>query len=120
VPWLLLDQHTPYGLLLAGLVLRGAGLSALMNCAYTVAYGALARRDVPPATAALNIVSRLSSAVGVAVAVVLLESMLPGSRAADAFAHTFTALAVLAAVTLLPVLLLPRTSRRPAAADIPT
>jgi EmrB/QacA subfamily drug resistance transporter len=119
IPWVLLDAHTPYWLLLAGLVIRGAGLSALMNAAYAVAYGALSTREVPSATTALNIISRLSSAVGVAVSVVLVESQLAPTGTSTAFAHTFALIGAVAAVTLLPVLLLPQT-RRARTTSIPT
>jgi EmrB/QacA subfamily drug resistance transporter len=122
LPWLWLAPHTGYAILLLGLVVRGAGLSALMNAAYAVAYGTLEHTAVPGATAALNIVSRVSSAAGVAVAVVVVQSRAPdlirlgagvngtalSQAVSAAFSETFLIFAALAIAVTLPALMLPR------------
>jgi EmrB/QacA subfamily drug resistance transporter len=117
LPWLWLTPHTGYAVLLAGLVVRGAGLSAVMNAAYAVAYGTLGGAAIPNATAALNIVSRVSAAAGVAVAVVVVQSRAPdigsggaatANAAAHAFSETFLLFAILAVASLLAALMLPR------------
>lgn len=128
LPFVLLTPDTPNTLLVAALVVRGAGLSGLMNAAYAVAYGELHSRAVPSATAGLNIISRVSAAASIAIAVVMLQAGLPhgvatmGSiaaadphavaRACSAF---FVVLAVIGVATAVPALALPgrRTARVP-------
>jgi hypothetical protein len=121
LPWLWLTPHTGYAILLIGLVVRGAGLSALMNSAYAVAYGTLERAAVPGATSVLNIVSRVSSAAGVAVAVVVVQSGAPdvihlgagaGNAVSAAFSETFLLLAAVALAAVVPALMLPRSRGR--------
>jgi EmrB/QacA subfamily drug resistance transporter len=116
LPWMWLSPHTGYGILLTGLVVRGAGLSALMNAGYAVAYGTLEHAAIPGATAALNIVSRVSAAAGVAVAVVIIQSGAPNvlqlaaaaTDVATAFSDTFVLFAVFAAAAVAVALALPR------------
>jgi EmrB/QacA subfamily drug resistance transporter len=118
LPWAHLGPHTSYALLLGALIVRGAGLSALMNAAYAVAYGTLERDVIPSATAALNIVSRVSAAAGVAVLVALLDSQVqitgavrdPATVAAlaDAFSELFVVLSVVAGLSIAAALLIPR------------
>jgi EmrB/QacA subfamily drug resistance transporter len=121
LPWLWLTPHTGYAILLIGLVVRGAGLSALMNSAYAVAYGTLERAAVPGATSVLNIVSRVSSAAGVAVAVVVVQSGAPdvihlgagaGNAVSAAFSEAFLLLAAVALAAVVPALMLPRSRGR--------
>jgi EmrB/QacA subfamily drug resistance transporter len=126
LPWISLSPHAGYAVLLAGLFVRGAGLSALMNAAYAVAYGTLERESIPSATAALNIVSRVSSAAGVAVAVVVIQSRAPdilsltvGAKnvalayaVSAAFSSAFLVFAVFAMATIIPALALPRVRGR--------
>jgi EmrB/QacA subfamily drug resistance transporter len=121
LPWAHLGPHTSYTLLLAALVVRGAGLSALMNAAYAVAYGTLERDVIPSATAALNIVARVSAAGGVALLVALLDSQVrisgavgdavrpaTASALADAFSELFVLLSVVAGLAIAAALLVPR------------
>jgi EmrB/QacA subfamily drug resistance transporter len=125
LPWTHLAPHTSYALLFVALVIRGAGLSALMNTAYAVAYGTLEHDVVPSATAALNIVSRVSAAAGVAVLVALLELSLRtdgttgASALADAFSRLFAGLSVVAALAILAALFVPRRRVTPQVAATP-
>jgi MFS family permease len=130
LPWTHLGPHTSYALLLGALVVRGAGLSALMNSAYAVAYGSLERDVIPSATAALNIVARVSAAAGVAVLVALLASQLQITGAvgdaadpatvsafADAFSEVFAVLSVAAGLAIAAALLVPRERSAPVATE---
>jgi EmrB/QacA subfamily drug resistance transporter len=121
LPFVLLTPDTPATLLVAALVVRGAGLSGLMNAAYAVAYGELHSGAVPSATAGLNIISRVSAAASVAVAVAIVQTGLPGGIAtttgligaagphasASAFSALFVVLTVIGVATAVPVLALP-------------
>ncbi len=120
LPWTRLDPSTSYMLLIGALVVRGAGISALLIANYTAAYTSAKREDIAGATAILSTVQRVFAAAGVALFVGLVEVQAPGVtrlegpegaaavRVADAFSYTFTFVAVLAALTLLPALALPR------------
>jgi EmrB/QacA subfamily drug resistance transporter len=128
LPWLWLAPDTSYVLLVAALVIRGAGISALLIANYAAAYGSLEPTAIPATTAILSSVQRVFSGVGVAVFIGLLLTQAPrlteaGSphgtaELAHAFSHTFLWVAVLAALTVLPAFALPRTAaestKRPA------
>jgi MFS family permease len=115
VPWIGLSPRTGTAALLVGLVVRGAGLSALMNSAYAVAYGTLERAALPGATAALNIVSRVSAAAGVAIAVIVVERRAPDivqagvarANVAAAFGDVFLLFGVLAVLAVVATAVLP-------------
>src|SRR5215472_9614602 len=105
------------------------------------AFQDLSREQTPAATSALNIVQRVSGAVGTALLAVFLQRAIaartPGQHGdlqriatlpqgqhlhiagalADAFGTTFWIAAGLTAAAIIPALLLP--SRRPAAAEAP-
>jgi EmrB/QacA subfamily drug resistance transporter len=109
-------EHSPYALLCAALVVRGAGLGATNTPALAAAYRHLARSEIPNASAALNVVQRLGAPLGTATMAVTLQWFAPppgaGSRAAlaRAFAHTFTVSAALSALALFAALALIRSN----------
>jgi EmrB/QacA subfamily drug resistance transporter len=113
-------DHTPYLLLAAALVLRGAGLGATNTPALAAAYRDLEPDEIPNATAALNIVQRLGAPLGTATMAVALQRFAPVGGAttaaarpllARAFAHTFTLSAALSALALFAAFALIRTNQ---------
>jgi EmrB/QacA subfamily drug resistance transporter len=139
IPYATIGGDTSYGVLMAGLFVRGLGLGGTMMPAMAAAYATLdSGAEVPRATPMLNVLQRIGGSLGVAVLTVVLEnalrsevggaggevgSTLPGAireRLADplgaAFAHAYTWSLVGILVALVPALLLMREERRARAA----
>jgi EmrB/QacA subfamily drug resistance transporter len=141
IPYATIGGDTSYGILLAGLFVRGLGLGATMMPAMAAAYATLdSGAQVPRATPMLNVVQRIGGSLGVAVLTVVLENSLRSEvagagggaggdgavgaalpnavrvRLADplgaAFAHAYTWSLVGILVALVPALLLMREERR--------
>ena len=133
--------QTPYWLLGAALLVVGLGIGSTIMPCMAAAFQGLAREQTPAATSALNVIQRVSGAVGTALLAVLLQRAIaartPGqhgdlqriatlphgqhlhlaSPLADAFGTTFWIAAGLTAAAIIPALLLP--ARPPAAATAP-
>jgi EmrB/QacA subfamily drug resistance transporter len=127
-----IGADTAYWYLAAALFLVGLGLGSTITPSMAVAYQSLERAAVPRATSALNTIQRIAGSVGTALLAVVLQraikSELPGfhgglaeagalaarepERTTPALAHafgtTFWLAFGLAAVALVPALLLPR------------
>ncbi len=113
------DSNPSLLLLEAGLVVRGIGLGCTMMPVSAAAYAALSSGEVPRATSALNVVRRIGGSVGTAALAVVLSTSLGsavstapagggrGSAAASsAFSHTFWWSLALAAIAIVPVVIL--------------
>jgi EmrB/QacA subfamily drug resistance transporter len=131
-----LTATTGYWFLAAALLLIGAGMGATITPSMAAAFGAIERRAIPAATAAIGTIQRIAGSLGTALlAVTLTRAMtarLPGfggsiggaaARAAadparalpalaSAFGATFWVALVLTAAAVVPALALP--GRRPA------
>jgi EmrB/QacA subfamily drug resistance transporter len=140
IPYVLVDGHTSYVVLMAGLFVRGLGLGATMMPAMAAAYATLdSAGEVPRATPTLNVLQRVGGSLGVAVLTVLLQNriasnlggaaggggdavsggVLPAAvreRVADplgaAFAHAYTWSLAAVLIALVPALLLMREERQ--------
>ena len=103
-------------LLAASLVPRGIGMGFIMAPLMAAAYRTLSTDAVARATPTLNIVMRVSGAVGTAVFAVLLQHQLgsasPGTGGAHAFGVTFWWNLGATALVALPALALPRDAAR--------
>lgn len=110
---------TSFWVIAAYLVLMGLGLGASMMPAMSAAYASLANAAaISRATAELQIVQRVGSALGVALFAVILQQRVtavspPGApptkdQLATAFSGTFWWGVGLSALALIPALLLPR------------
>lgn len=123
---------SPYWYLSGALFLIGVGLGATIVPSMAVAYQGLAREEVPRATSAINTIQRIAGSLGTAMLAVVLQraiaSELPGLGGgiagasalarrdpahvppllAHAFATTFIVAVVLAAIAVVPAMLLPR------------
>jgi EmrB/QacA subfamily drug resistance transporter len=105
-------ESTPYGLLIAELVVMGLGMGATMMPLFTSALKTLKSHEVARGSTLLNINQQIASSVGVAVISVVLTAQLNDARtpadAAGAFADSFWVAWVVVVLTLIPALLLPR------------
>lgn len=130
VPIVLADESTGLAVLLATLVLRGMGLSAVLTPANAAAFRGLPRPAVPYATSLLTVLLRVGGSLGVAVVAAVLQSRvgaaLPGTTPteqiellhggtgsaaailAPAFGVTAAVLLVLNVVTIWPARNVPR------------
>jgi EmrB/QacA subfamily drug resistance transporter len=136
-----LGAHTPYWLLAAALLVAGLGIGSTIMPCMAAAFQGLSRQQTPGATSALNVIQRVSGAIGTALLAVFLQRAIaarvprlhgdlqqmaalpPGQHAqlapalAGAFGSTFWIAVGLIAAGLIPALLLP--GRPQAAAAVP-
>jgi len=105
-------ESTPYGLLIAELVVMGLGMGATMMPLFTSALKTLKSHEVARGSTLLNINQQIASSVGVAVISVVLTAHLNDAtnleEAAGAFADSFWVAWVVVVLTLIPAFLLPR------------
>ena len=115
VPFVLSTHGMNAVLLGAGLVVRGAGLSAANLAVMVGAYQDLDKAKIPHASAATRIAQQVGASFGAAVIVVVLSRQTaahPGAAGAPvAFGHAFGWALGFTLLALLPALALPR--RRP-------
>lgn len=100
----------------AGLFVRGIGISAIGLPAMSTGYASVAKRDLPMATTAVNIVHRLGGPTWTTVCATFLGWRLAVSPGTAAFAAAFGLLCLLHALLFLATLRLPRLLPEPAAA----
>jgi EmrB/QacA subfamily drug resistance transporter len=122
LPFAFIGAHTSIVLLSLVLVVRGVSIGMSFMPAMTVAFASMRPDQLSDATPQINVVMRLGSAVGVAILAVVLQ------RAAAANAHTPAGLASayataywwalgIAALSIIPCLMLLRAERPQAGAD---
>jgi EmrB/QacA subfamily drug resistance transporter len=126
--------HTSYAVVVVALFVIGLGLGATIMPLMAAAYAGLPHAAIPRATSAINTIQRLGASVGTAVLAVVLQRAIAAdvphlgaaalgplpsaTRAhiapalAHAFGHAFWIAFALAAVAIIPALLLPRTARK--------
>ncbi|HMG50511.1 MAG TPA: MFS transporter [Inquilinus sp.] len=117
VPLALLEVHTSYLWLSAVLAVRGFGMVLSGMPAMTAALASLPQQRVPDGVPLLNILDRTGASIGAALAVALFGLFLPPGPsypmgALVAFDATHGILALVAALPLLPALILLRAERR--------
>jgi len=116
-----ITDTTPYGLIIAVLVVMGWGMGATMMPIMTTALRTLRPHEIARGSTLLNINQQIASSVGVATMSVVLTNNLQGARglpdAARAFAHTYWVAWCVIVVALLASLLLPRRHEAAAAPD---
>jgi EmrB/QacA subfamily drug resistance transporter len=77
IPYATIGGSTSYGILMAGLFVRGLGLGGTMMPAMAAAYATLdSGAEVPRATPMLNVLQRIGGSIGVAILTVILENSL--------------------------------------------
>jgi EmrB/QacA subfamily drug resistance transporter len=105
---------TSYVLTSAALFVIGLGTGCMMSPVAAAAYQSVDRKDIPRATATLNITQRVGGAIGTALyAVVLDHNLSSSSSTASAFDATFWWAVGLTALAILPALLLPAPPAKP-------
>lgn len=133
IPLTQVTDHTSYTVLALALFSMGLGMGSTMMPAMSAAFSSMTHDTVPRATSALNVIQRVGGSIGVAVLTVVLTHQLatnlPGAgrgglqsaqslppemlakispAIADSFGNAFLWSLGLAAVAVLPSLLLPR------------
>ena len=107
LPFTMFDEHTSYVLIVFFNVLRGVGFGAVGIPLFAVAFASLGPTHVQDGSVQLNIVQRVGSSLGTAIATVVLQQALlqhaatPHGRAL-AFQHTFWWLTAISLIALAP------------------
>jgi EmrB/QacA subfamily drug resistance transporter len=121
IPFALAGLHASYWLLVAALVVRGAGLGLATIAVMAGAFQGLSREDVPHASSATRILQFVGGSFGSAVLVALILDRQVTAHAAagaaglaTAFGHTFWWCTGFTALALVPALLLSGRARTPA------
>ncbi|AXI77281.1 MDR family MFS transporter [Peterkaempfera bronchialis] len=121
LPFALIDENSNQAVLAAAMVARGIGVGVVTLPSLAAAYRSLAPAAMPRASSAMNIFQRLGGSVGTAVVAVVLQNAITDGKAsgtplAESFSLSFWWVFAFTALTLLPVLFLPRTvpAARPA------
>ncbi|MFD2211837.1 hypothetical protein ACFSMW_19195 [Virgibacillus halophilus] len=95
------------------LILRGAGLGAVLLPVMATAYTGLSREEVPHVSSMTRILQQIGGAFGASVLAIILQSQFGSLHAADiaarntAFNHTFMWTTVFTAISLIFVVILP-------------
>ncbi|HEY2652407.1 MAG TPA: MDR family MFS transporter [Solirubrobacteraceae bacterium] len=115
IPFGLIGAHTSIlGLSLAMLV-RGTGIGFGMMPAMTAAFASLKREELPDATPQLNVLQRIGGSIGVAILAVVLERSLVGQHTlagqASAYGTAFWVSGLLAAIAIVPCIILVHAER---------
>jgi EmrB/QacA subfamily drug resistance transporter len=118
IPLAFVGAHTSFVAISLVLVVRGLSIGMSFMPAMTAAFAAMRPEQISDATPQINVLMRLGGAVGTAILAVVLQRAIPhgassGARAAGFDTAYWWALAI-AALSLLPCLLLLR-AERPAA-----
>jgi EmrB/QacA subfamily drug resistance transporter len=113
LPLVFLAQHgLVVAVLVAGLFIRGAGVSAIGIPSITAGYASVARQDLPMATTAMNIVQRLGGPTLTTLCAVFLGWRLPATAdpasTSGAFVAAFGLLCALHALLFVATLRLPQ------------
>ncbi|MFC6157475.1 MDR family MFS transporter [Kribbella jiaozuonensis] len=95
-------------LLAVALVVRGAGLSAVMLAVMVGAFRDLEPAQIPHASSTTRIMQQLGGAFGAATLAVVLQKQLSGHPASTAYAHSFAWAIGFTVIAAVPALFLPR------------
>jgi len=112
VPFGLIGPHTSVALLCVVMFVRGAGMGASFMPAMTAAFAALKRSEVTHATPQLNVLNRIGGSIGTTILAVVLANAERHAHtpaaAADAFGTAFWWSVGMAAVAIIPCVVLMR------------
>jgi len=115
IPFGLVTAHTSIVVLSLAMFLRGTGIGFGFMPAMTAAFASLKRSELSDATPQLNVLQRVGGSIGTAVLAVILQRALSGAHTlgaeASAYGTAFWASAGLAAVAIVPCILLLRAER---------
>jgi EmrB/QacA subfamily drug resistance transporter len=120
IPFGLIGAHTSIVWLSAAMLLRGVGIGFGFMPTMAAAFASLERSELASATPQLNVLQRVGGSIGTAVLAVVLQRALVGahtvSGAAHAYGTAFWASAILAALAIVPCVILLRAERAARAA----
>ncbi|MDE3133384.1 MAG: DHA2 family efflux MFS transporter permease subunit [Acidobacteriota bacterium] len=112
IPFGLIGAHTSVVLLSFAMFVRGAGMGSSFMPAMTAAFAALDRSEVSHATPQLNVLNRVGGSVGTTILAVVLANAERGahtaSAAASAYGTAFWWSAAMAALAVIPCVVLMR------------
>jgi hypothetical protein len=113
IPYVFATAHTSEALLSAVLVVRGAGLGLALIPITTAAYIGLPHSAIPSVTTGVRIFQQVGGALGTAILAVILQHAVSANPHAisHAFDTTFAWVLGLTALSFVPALLLPGSSR---------
>jgi MFS family permease len=115
IPFGLIGAHTSIAYLSVAMLIRGTGIGFGMMPAMTAAFASLHRSELPDATPQLNVLQRIGASIGTAVLAVVLQRGLVDahtlSQAANAYGTAFWASGILAAIAIVPSIMLMRAER---------
>jgi len=112
IPFAVAGPHPSLALLVAALLVRGAGLGAATIAVMAGAFQGLPKASIPHASSATRIMQQVGGAFGAAVLAVILAGQASGhgtgsSGIVTAFEHTFWWCLAFTALAVIPALLLP-------------
>jgi EmrB/QacA subfamily drug resistance transporter len=120
VPFGLIGAHTSIVWLSVAMFVRGMGIGFGFMPTMAAAFASLERTELASATPQLNVLQRVGGSIGTAVLAVVLQRALIGvhtvSGAAAAYGTAFWASAILAALGIIPCVILMRAERAARAA----
>jgi EmrB/QacA subfamily drug resistance transporter len=120
VPFGLIGAHTSTVGLACALFLRGVGVAFAMMPTMTAAFASLQRSELADATPQINVLQRLGASIGVAVLTVVLQRALSGAHGveatASAYGDAFWCSVGMAALAIVPCVVLVRAERAARAA----
>ncbi|HEY1276442.1 MAG TPA: MDR family MFS transporter [Thermoleophilaceae bacterium] len=119
LPFAQVGPDTSELLLGTALVVRGAGLGAVLVPAMTAAYHDLPPEAVPRATSAVRVLQQVGASFGTAVLAVILQHQAAAGDLAAAFGNTFWWAVGFTAVAFVPALMLPGGAPKERAAGEP-
>jgi EmrB/QacA subfamily drug resistance transporter len=115
IPFGLIGAHTSIVWLSFAMLIRGVGIGFGFMPTMAAAFASLERSELASATPQLNVLQRVGGSIGTAVLAVVLQRALTGvhtlSGAAHAYGTAFWASAILAALAIIPAIVLLRTER---------
>ena len=116
IPFGLIGAHTGVPFLAVVMLLRGAAMGASFMPAMTAAYATMERSQITHATPQLNVLNRVGGSIGTTVLAVVLADAERGTHTATQAAHAFgTAFwwsTGIAAVAIIPCVILMRAETR--------
>ncbi|MGI8573334.1 MAG: MDR family MFS transporter [Solirubrobacteraceae bacterium] len=115
IPFGLIGAHTSIAWLCIAMLMRGVGIGFAFMPAMAAAFASLERSELSDATPQLNVLQRVGGSIGTALLAVVLQRALSGVHtlggAAAAYGTAFWASAGIAAVAIVPCLVLLRAER---------
>ena len=122
IPFALVGPHTSIVWLSVAGVFRGTGIGFGFMPAMTAAFATLNRSQLSDATPQMNVQQRVGGSIGTAVLAVVLQRALVGAHTpaamASAYGTAFWASAILAALAVIPCIVLMRAERAARAAHL--